>query len=219
MEGTVATARERLLKALLTVVSQPASIEAKTTLKRLLNNYRVQAKPETNVEDGLTARDSLANKIIFAWQSSPLDKKAICEMTDGYRMQLKNNAKKAFFENEADSSKTVSHIGPNLNEEKGKDKINHENAYFKESDLNDKQQNLSAIAGGPIAQNSKKGQCPKCKSQGIVIARVYQKDDYYSCIYCGYQSFVSNDTINDNIGKINDTIISQSLEPDFDPEN
>ncbi len=45
------------------------------------------------------------------------------------------------------------------------------------------------VAGGPRARKKARAECPKCKSMGVVLARSYSGDEYYSCIYCGWQAY------------------------------
>jgi hypothetical protein len=45
------------------------------------------------------------------------------------------------------------------------------------------------VAGGPRARKKARGECPKCHSMGVVLARSYSGDEYYSCIYCGWQAY------------------------------
>lgn len=45
------------------------------------------------------------------------------------------------------------------------------------------------VAGGPRRRQKARGECPKCKSLGVVLARSYSGDEYYSCIYCGWQAY------------------------------
>jgi hypothetical protein len=45
------------------------------------------------------------------------------------------------------------------------------------------------VAGGPRTRKKARGECPKCKSMGVVLARSYSGDEYYSCVYCGWQAF------------------------------
>ncbi len=45
------------------------------------------------------------------------------------------------------------------------------------------------VAGGPRTRKKARGECPKCKSKGVVLARSYSGDEYYSCIYCGWQAY------------------------------
>ena len=45
------------------------------------------------------------------------------------------------------------------------------------------------VAGGPRTRKKARGECPKCKSMGVVLARSYSGDEYYSCVYCGWQAY------------------------------
>lgn len=45
------------------------------------------------------------------------------------------------------------------------------------------------VAGGPRARKKARAECPKCHSMGVVLARSYSGDEYYSCIYCGWQAY------------------------------
>jgi hypothetical protein len=47
----------------------------------------------------------------------------------------------------------------------------------------------SPVAGGPRKKAKKRAECPKCHSMGVVLARNYAGDDYYSCVYCGWQGY------------------------------
>jgi Zn ribbon nucleic-acid-binding protein len=49
------------------------------------------------------------------------------------------------------------------------------------------------VAGGPRTRKKARGECPKCKSKGVVLARSYSGDEYYSCIYCGWQAYKAVD--------------------------
>jgi len=49
------------------------------------------------------------------------------------------------------------------------------------------------VAGGPRTRKKARGECPKCKSMGVVLARSYAGDEYYSCIYCGWQAYKPTD--------------------------
>lgn len=189
----MATARERLLQALSAILSQSWNEEGGAALNRLLNSYRVQAKPNEVIAKGLTARDALFEKIVELWKkNSPLEKKAIIRIISSFRMQLKQglSRNKLFdsridrpLDNAENDSQTKglsrSQIKENI--------IKHENAYFK--DKSEKSPEAKAIAGGPKQGSNRRGQCPKCRSMGIVLARAYGGDDYHSCIYCGYQAY------------------------------
>jgi hypothetical protein len=191
----VATARERLLQALTAIISQPFSEEVKASLKRLLNSYRVQAKPEENVDKNLTARDALANIIIHSWQQKKsLERKDVIVLIEPFRMQLKTglNKRKSTNSDSPEIAHEENDSGSLPRRVKIKENINrHENAYFREKTAPDPKEQ-SAIAGGPLPKTGGRGQCPKCRSVGIVLARAYGGDDYYSCIYCGYQAYLKS---------------------------
>jgi hypothetical protein len=195
----VATARERLLQALTSITSQPISEEGLAGLNRLLNSYRVQAKPGESNDKEQTARDSLAAKLIDAWHKQALhDKDAIDRIVDSYRMQLKHGLSRGrMLESKPDVKTTSSPVdaGPKgaFRTKTKENNAKHENAYFKDKkDASDDTVVKVAIAGGPKVASNTRGQCPKCRSLGIVLARAYGGDDYHSCIYCGYQAYLKD---------------------------
>lgn len=49
------------------------------------------------------------------------------------------------------------------------------------------------VAGGPRKRGRSRGECPKCHSMGVVLARSYSGDEYFSCIYCGWQAYKPTD--------------------------
>ncbi len=190
----MATARERLLQALTAIISQPYGDEGKNALNRLLNSYRVQAKPGENVNKDQTARDALAGKIIESWQhnQSP-EKKNLGRIISSFRMQLKQGLGRNKLldpKQEAELELEMRGSGKGLTRSQIKENISkHENAYFKDKlNLSKGDPEVNAIAGGPKQGSNSRGQCPKCRSMGIVLARAYGVDDYHSCIYCGYQA-------------------------------
>jgi hypothetical protein len=194
----VATARERLIQALMVIISQPFSDDGMAALNRLLNSYRVQTKPGEHVAKDQTARDDLANKIVDAWKNNALgDKKLINNIISSFRMQLKQGLSRGRV---LEPRPTVGDQNPsdsnNKSMPRSKIKENaavHENAYFKNTpDSGKKIVETGAIAGGPKQSSNTRGQCPKCRSIGIVLARAYGGDDYHSCIYCGYQAYLKD---------------------------
>jgi hypothetical protein len=192
----VATARERLLQALTAIISQPFSEDGKASLNRLLNCYRVQAKPGEHLNRYMTARDALASKIIDIWKRDcPTGSKDMSTTISQFRMQLKQGLSRGkLHEAKQDlrSDQEVIENSKGLTRSQIKENISkHENAYFKEK----REASLDImesmpIAGGPKQRSSTRGQCPKCRSMGIVLARAYGGEDYYSCIYCGYQAYL-----------------------------
>lgn len=193
----MATARERLLQALSAIISQPFSDEGNQALSRLLNSYRVQAKPGETLDKDQTARDALAEKIIESWKkSNQIDRKALSAIISSFRMQLKLGLSRGKAEMKTDhkssSSGLISRTGA-LRGRGGENLAKQENAYFK--DKHEKGRDVIddlSIAGGPKHGSNARGQCPKCRSLGIVLARAYGGDDYHSCIYCGYQAYLKS---------------------------
>lgn len=193
----MATARERLIQALSTIVCQPFSEEGKTALNRLLNTYRVQAKPGETTGAEKTARDVLAKNLLEVWKNGPiLERSSLNRVIAGFRMQLKQGLSKKKY---ADKNLKSNHdqqalAGTESYRSRLKENVaKHENAYFKDKAKKDtKTIESKAIAGGPKQTSNTRGQCPKCRSFGIVLARAYGGDDYHSCIYCGYQEYLKN---------------------------
>lgn len=190
----MATARERLLQALFTIISPPYSDSSAANLRRLLNNYRVQAKPGIIVEKDLTARDLLAEAIVAAWkEGNTKDKKQIAKLIARFRMQLKQGSfhTKSDEKSEALESQKLGEIkkeGPLKDR-----KTNYEGAYFRDrKEKNKTQVEDSKIAGGPKETNLKRGLCPKCRSLSLVLARTHSGEIIHSCIYCGYHSYPNN---------------------------
>lgn len=192
----MATARERLLQALSAIISETYSGEGKLALERLLNSYRVQAKPGESVDKNETARDALQHRIIESWkQNFPVERKILSRIISSFRMQLKQGLSRSKLSDpKSDKSEKNDHAlqAKGLTRSQIKENISkHENAYFKDKLTGAYSQlNKGAIAGGPKQGSNTRGQCPKCRSLGIVLARAYGGDDYHSCIYCGYQAYL-----------------------------
>lgn len=192
----MATARERLLQSLNAIISKNYTPDAKTLLKRLLNTYRVQAKPGEGISKDSTARDVLLNLIVKAWiEQETIDNKKLEELIAPFRMQLKQSLLKYKHEEEQSENEDIPNL-TNSHTHSRRSKIaenisRHQNAYFRDkSKKNDNKDQHVSIGGGPLQKSSARGQCPKCRSKGIVLARSYGAEDYYSCIYCGYQAFL-----------------------------
>lgn len=191
----MATARERLIQALSVIISQPFSDDGKNALNRLLNSYRVQTKPSEDASRNHTARDELSQKLIEAWKTKGLsDRKTIERIISSFRMQLKQGLS-AGRPIEPRPKASVHSSTEIINQENSHNKrketsLKHENAYFKDKASLYENNDVNAIAGGPKHGINARGQCPKCRSMGIVLARAYAGDDYHSCIYCGYQAYL-----------------------------
>lgn len=194
----MATARERLLQSLSAIISQALTSETKVALKRLLNTYRVQAKPGEAQSQDRTARDVLADQIIAAWSNKgSLNKNDVELLISPFRMQLKQGLMRGKpYEDRPDSddsSMSTNVFSPSPKRSRIQENINrHQNAYFRDKGQKKSNNDNIPIAGGPLQKAGGRGQCPKCRSKGIVLARSYGAEDYYSCIYCGYQAYLKS---------------------------
>lgn len=194
----MATARERLLQSLTAIISQPITPEAKVALKRLLNTYRVQAKPSETQSKDQTARDMLVNQILAKWlQKGVLDKNDLELLILPFRMQLKQGLMRNKCDEERQENEDMpgnASVMTSPRRSKIQENINrHQNAYFHDKhSRKDLDNQKVAIGGGPLQKAGGRGQCPKCRSMGIVLARSYGGEEYYSCIYCGYQAHLKS---------------------------
>jgi len=187
----MATARESLLAEVLSLVLQPFDIQKEKKIVNIIDQYRIQVKPSQDLLEGKTARESLAQLILEIWSagsSSNLEEK-ISFLIDGFRMQFKS--KGGLTDNQSGGKKKKEGrqtSSDSLDEKEGPSKT--------QSLLNSQKQESStpaeaSIGGGPVKRKKPRGQCPKCHSMGVVLARSYSGDEYFSCVYCGFQSFRS----------------------------
>ncbi len=190
------TARERLFQALETILSENSSEPGKFALKRLLKAYRVQAKPGERTSVAHTARDVLYNSIVAAWEGNKLSADQIYKLIEPFRMQAKLGLGRGSKRERAEKSEDgVALDAPETNSKilRKETYKKIENAYFADRERKGSVKTFdSAIAGGPEKKNLNRGQCPKCKSLGIVLAQDYDGENYHSCVYCGF--YLSPDT-------------------------
>jgi Zn ribbon nucleic-acid-binding protein len=159
----MATARDTLLADLARLLKSAYSDQAESAVGTLLDRFRIQSKLGPDSKKG-TARELLSAELLKLWQIQPTADlaKTILTAVNQYRMQLKQVIEKKIGTKE--KVKTVSK----------------------------KQTNKSIaqpLAGGPQKRQRVRGECPKCHSMGVVLARSYNGDEYFSCIYCGYQTY------------------------------
>ena len=85
----MATARETLVEEILALVaSKPDNIAQ--DIEDLLKRYRVQTKPRTEIPEGMTARDALADRLVAMWRQGVLgDATQLGNLIDTFRMQHK----------------------------------------------------------------------------------------------------------------------------------
>lgn len=159
------TARDLLLMQVLSLVAKPFSSMSETQISQTLDRFRLQLKSGVGVSDGKTARETLCADLTNCWRTAD---KNISSVIDRYRMQLKVQGK-------AKKSKI------------SKSKQTDEKMEFSPTAI--KTTRVEPLAGGPQKRSRDRGQCPKCRSMGVVLAHSYSGDDYFSCIYCGFQAY------------------------------
>lgn len=159
----MATARDTLLADLLKLLKSAYSERSENSVMILLERFRVQTKAGPDSTRG-TARELLLAELLKLWrtQSKGEISLAILAIVNQYRMQLKptEDQKIAIKERAKTTSKKLLIKRP-----------------------------LQPLAGGPQKRQRIRGECPKCHSMGVVLARSYSGDEYFSCIYCGYQTY------------------------------
>ena len=158
----MATARDLLLVELLKLFNTAYTERSEQTLVKSLERFRVQAKSASASTHG-TARELLIHDLKTLWLERPKADLAdsILLVLSRYRMQLKPLEAK---QGAKSRSKMLSQMSANG--------VTGE-----------------PVAGGPQRRQRIRGECPKCHSMGVVLARSYSGDEYCSCIYCGYQTY------------------------------
>jgi hypothetical protein len=188
----LATARETLYDEIVALTASPAGDGAEEEVRSIMARYRVQTKPGTNIPDGITARDALGDRLLDLWRSPPADANAkIGETIDEFRMQVKRKS------SGGGKKKAASPKAP------AKPKAAPKAAAPKEAEpaaadadgdgevplVPPGPRGVQPVAGGPRKRGKTRGECPKCHSMGVVLAPSYAGDEYYSCIYCGWQAY------------------------------
>jgi hypothetical protein len=193
----VTTARETLLLEIAAMcrsgVSSAESIHA--GILELLKRYRVQTKPRTQIPPGVTARDALAERLLGMWRQGMLTDEEQLNLTiDAFRMQHK----KAAGQSKTSARKKVRPREAVIPGGTAKDEsspaarptlVKSPEEPLEDSESRSRGPISSPVAGGPRKKAKKRAECPKCHSMGVVLARNYAGDDYYSCVYCGWQGY------------------------------
>lgn len=169
------TARNLLYTDLIKVLGAKSNETVRERILSTLDKYRVQMKPGMPISSGTTARESLFNDIIETCTVIPSAEvpRRLQALFDRYRMQAK---KKGELEKEAKSKDTIA-VGASGNKKNG--------VGVKKKSL----VKMEPLGGGPVKRTKARGECPKCHSMGVVLAHSYAGDDYFSCIYCGFQAY------------------------------
>lgn len=169
------TARNLLYADLAQALTANSQETVRERVLRILDKYRIQMKPGISLEEGQTARESIFREIMekcTVVSAAEIPRK-LNTIFARYRMQSKQ--KLAGQARERDSASKAD----------SNDK-NKEAALGAKTKSNMK---TEPLGGGPIKRTKIRGECPKCHSRGVVLAHSYAGDDYFSCIYCGFQAF------------------------------
>ncbi|MBH1989055.1 MAG: hypothetical protein I8H75_04780 [Myxococcaceae bacterium] len=160
----MATARDTLFEDLQILFQTPRSQNAESSILNLLKRFRVQFKPGSEPSTH-TARKSLLDQLKALWEAKQAGDRhrALSKTLDSFRMQVKASSGKK------SAAKSF------------------EEMISKKSSSNFRVG--QPLAGGPQRRDRIRGECPKCRGMGVVLARSYHGDEYLSCIYCGYQTY------------------------------
>lgn len=191
----MATAREKLYDEVVALIASPAGDDAEATIKKIMTRYRVQTKPGVNIGAGNTARDALGDRLLELWRTNPPDAKSqIGSTIDEFRMQVKQRASAGAKPKRPAPAAEVKPPPPRpaAPAPKAHPEPAAEARRDNEDDLpapSQRRRVVEPVGGGPRRRGKSRGECPKCHSMGVVLARSYAGDEYYSCIYCGWQAY------------------------------
>jgi hypothetical protein len=191
----LATAREKLYDEVVALIGSPPGGDAEASIKKIMTRYRVQTKPGVNIGPGETARDALGERLLELWRTLPPDAKAqIGSTIDEFRMQVKQRSSggakpKKPPTGPADEAKKPAPRPAPAPPAARPEPTPFLNGDDERPDPLGRRRVIEPVGGGPRRRGKTRGECPKCHSQGVVLARSYAGDEYYSCIYCGWQAY------------------------------
>jgi len=182
----LATARELLYDDIVALTGSPAGDGADEEIRTIMVRYRVQTKPGINIPDGVTARDALGDRLLKLWQDKPDDfAEKLGTFIDEFRMQMKRKS--------TGKKKAAPKSAPRAPSSANAAKTSVPGPAAAEGDEAPSgppgPRGVTAVGGGPRQRKKTRGECPKCHGMGVVLAPSYAGDEYYSCIYCGWQAF------------------------------
>ncbi|MCP4503493.1 MAG: hypothetical protein GY822_26475 [Deltaproteobacteria bacterium] len=177
----MSTARETLFNKITAMAATPKGDDAVERVRALMTSYRVQTKPGTEIPEGATARDALGDLLLEIW-SSDGDKEELFNTTiSRYRMQSKQPA---------GAKKPRKPRAPKKMSEAPAAAMEPAPAPMpRQKPAAPLPPRIEPVAGGPRKRGRTRSECPKCHSMGVVLAHSYAGDEYFSCIYCGWQAF------------------------------
>lgn len=197
------TAREKLYEEMVAMSASPPGPGAEAEIRKLMTRYRVQTKPGIDIPAGATARDALGDRLLALWRDGGADlNNKLGATIDEFRMQLKGPGNSSSPPRPAPrpSRPPVPALAdddpPDPPPTRAPEKRPVPSFAAPEPTP---RANLSArggaepVAGGPRKRGRTRGECPKCHSMGVVLARSYAGDEYFSCIYCGWQAYKPTD--------------------------
>ena len=191
----VATAREALFCEFIELARESFDNKAKDKLSNFLLKFRIQAKTSMIVASGITAREHLGNLLVEAWKNDYDELPTVSQkIINSFRMQLKG------VQPESTKDRSVylqAPLRPKLNQENLRGRSNTNildrmaaiGQSVAEENTNQAKLQPQPVAGGPQRKRKARGECPKCHSHGVVLAKSYSGDEYFSCIYCGFQAY------------------------------
>lgn len=209
------TAREKLYDEVIGMIASPPGPHAEGEMRKVMSRYRVQTKPGVDIPPGATARDALGDRLLDLWRTQPADiKTKIGTSIDEFRMQLKSSGPTPSSSRPAMPPKArVPAAGGAPLPAVTDDEETGNGARSPSPPPRDPtaparpvaalsmgeaptpamrrpaRATAEPVAGGPRKRGRSRGECPKCHSMGVVLARSYSGDEYFSCIYCGWQAY------------------------------
>jgi hypothetical protein len=219
------TAREKLYDEVVALTESPPGGDAESVIRKIMTRYRVQTKPGVNIPDGMTARDALGERLLSLWHERPPDLQAkLGSFIDDFRMQVKQTGasgtkppKKVAavpltaqpVQRPSAAAKPISRPDPAQVSARS-EAPPPESDDDGDVDTNRRRRVVEPVGGGPRRKGRSRAECPKCHSMGVVLARSYAGDEYYSCIYCGWQAYKPADE-NDPTASLAVKLLGQSL--------
>jgi hypothetical protein len=193
------TAREKLYEEIVALVQNGAGASADGEMRKIMARYRVQTKPGIDIAPGATARDALGDRLLKIWRDSAGTdaSKVIGTTIDEFRMQMKGAGGSVPPKPARPSTSRVpmpailEDDDPPPRQEARPPSRTAPPVPAAEPARAAKPGRAVAepVAGGPRKRGKSRGECPKCHSMGVVLARSYAGDEYFSCIYCGWQAY------------------------------
>lgn len=180
----MATAREQLFNEVVALAKNPADDGSEKLIADIMLRYRVQTKPGVVNDEGKTARDTLGARILRMWKEAAADfEQQVGTEIDNFRMQSKAKSKstKKPKPKPVPAETVVLQPPPSVRAQRAPPPDPRK---------------PQPVGGGPRMRNKKaRSECPKCHSNGVVLAKSYAGDEYFSCIYCGWQAFQAADDL------------------------